>query len=111
MYEWIDHDGRLRLTSDRPNPCETPLPVRIVQNQQSPFADLDAPEHIRNLHVTWLDVVRYFHRQCENLGIHTIGEMMDATEDDLRLLFIIDSDHQTLSVAIRALIEQFPDPS
>lgn len=52
----------------------------------SNLADLDVPEHIRTLHVTWLNVVRWFHLCCEDLGIQTIGQLLDARQEELRVL-------------------------
>lgn len=30
MYEWIDHDGAMHVTPERPNSWDTPLPVRVI---------------------------------------------------------------------------------
>ena len=76
----------------------------------SPFADIAVPEHIRNLHVTWLSVTRWYHLCCEDLGIQTIGQMLDASPDDLRLLFIGDNDYAELHAAISALVVRHPEP-
>ena len=77
---------------------------------QPPFADLVAPDHIRDLHVTWLKVTRWYHLCCEDLGIQTIGQLLDAPQDDLRLLFIGDNDAAELRVAISALVARHPEP-
>ncbi|WP_221740011.1 hypothetical protein [Serratia marcescens] len=81
-----------------------------VNIQKSPFAGLVVPEHIRRLHVTWLKVIRWYHLCSEQLGIDTIGQMIDADEDDLRLLFVDDNDAAYLSNAINALIAEHPEP-
>jgi predicted RNA-binding Zn-ribbon protein involved in translation (DUF1610 family) len=78
--------------------------------QQSPFASLAVPDHIRNLHVTWLNVIRWYHLCCEDRGIQTIGQLLDAPQDDLRLLFIGDNDASELSAAICALTARYPEP-
>ena len=31
-YEWVDHDGRVHVTVDKPNSCETPLPIRFISH-------------------------------------------------------------------------------
>lgn len=77
---------------------------------KSPFDDLAVPEHIRNLHVTWLSVTRWYHLCCEDLGIQTIGQMLAAPQDDLRLLFIGDNDAAELHAAISALVARYPEP-
>lgn len=80
-------------------------------SKQSPFADFAVPDHIRNLHVTWLNATRYYLLQCENLGILTIGQMLDADQEDLRLLLIDgDKDAAYLSKAISVLIARHPEP-
>lgn len=77
---------------------------------QLPFADLGVPDHIRNLHVTWLRVTRWYHLCCEYLGIQTIGQLLDASQDDLRLLFISENDAAELHAAIAALVARHPEP-
>ena len=79
-------------------------------NNHSPFACLVVPDHIRNLHVTWLNVTRWYHLCCEDLGIQTIGQLVDASQDFLRLLFIGDDDAAELCAAIRALAARHPEP-
>lgn len=77
---------------------------------KSPFDDLAVPEHIRNLHVTWLSVTRWYHLCCEDLGIQTIGQLLDANQDDLRLLFIGENDAAELHAAVSALAARYPKP-
>lgn len=31
LYEWVDHEGEIHQTQDRPNSCETPLPIRKIK--------------------------------------------------------------------------------
>ncbi len=76
----------------------------------SPFASLAVPDHIRNLHVTWLKVTRWYHLCCEDLGIQTIGQLLDASQDDLRLLFIGENDAAELRAAMFALVTRHPEP-
>ena len=74
------------------------------------FGNLIVSDHIRNLHVTWLNVTRWYHLCCEDLGIQTIGQLLNASQDDLRLLFIGDNDAAELHAAISALVARHPEP-
>ncbi|MGS1000150.1 hypothetical protein ACVCH0_00210 [Burkholderia glumae] len=79
-------------------------------NSNSLIACPAVPGHIRGLHVTYLRVARWYHLCCEDLGIRTIGQLLDAPPDDLRLLFIGKNDAAELSEAICALIARPPKP-
>ncbi len=83
------------------------MPANILK---SPFADLAVPDHIRNLHVIWLNVTRWYHLCCEDLDLQTIGQLLNAPQDDLRLLFIGENDAAELHAAISALVARHPEP-
>lgn len=76
----------------------------------SRFGSLVVPDHIRNLHVTWLNVTRWYHLCCQDLGIQTIGQLLDASQDGLQLLFIGEDDAAELHAAISALLARHPEP-
>ncbi len=67
-------------------------------------------DHIRNRQVTWLNVTRWHHLCCEDLNIQTIGQLLGASQDDLRLLFIGDNNAAELHAAISALVARHPEP-
>lgn len=109
------HDGKVAVCTfcDAPGQLEWDGGVTFDSAQSgsaATFAGLVVPEHIRSLHVTWLRVIRWYHLCCEDLGIQTIGQLLDAPQDDLRRLFIGEDDALELRAAISTLATRYPEP-
>ena len=61
--------------------------------------------------MTWLQVTRYYHLCCEDLGIRTVGDLVDAPTDQLDVLCLNgERDARELRAAINALAARHPEP-